>query len=296
MYWRFLREGETNHNEFNIWPIMKSKTMREYYKNNIKLSTEAIISIIVNSCTSMYEKIEYLNNFANYCKNKNKKYTEDEKLVEDLIGVYYFAKMIFEIPELDFPNDTVIYSLRCSRFMCNDFEEYKWSNNDTIHLFDEYQPCAQTEIFNNISGIINSILQNKNTYDIFYIDAFIIDENGNSTLICKYDAKFIGDNICIDLVSINSAIYNYDNSFGLNSFYIPCDNKNIYCTIDIPWIKQSIKGKIKKELADTWYYQLMPLDSKTNDFNDSYIWLNKIRINDCSNRFSIFDFIELEEK
>lgn len=72
LLWRFLREEETNDDEFDIWSIMKSKTMKEYYKNNIKLSTESILSIILNSCTSMYEKIEYLNNFANYCKNKNK--------------------------------------------------------------------------------------------------------------------------------------------------------------------------------------------------------------------------------
>lgn len=266
MYWRFLREGETNHNEFNIWPIMKSKTMREYYKNNIKLSTEAIISIIVNSYIDMDYKIKWLNDLIHYCIKKG--VVNDIKLVENVLQFYIFMKKILYESKVIFPNNNVIFALRRSEFKYNNFIEYGWNSyieKDSISIFDEFQPCETLMFYKDIHTIVNYIKENytSQNYMMFYIDTYIMCDN-NIELLCTYDIKFIDKSLCIN-ISSSENLYKgiicnkYHQMFNKSlveinsyinaaiSFYIPYDNEDIV-TLNIPLFKQEIKGKFRKRV------------------------------------------------
>lgn len=305
--WRFLEDTESNDNEFDVWSIMKSEYIRNFYKNNIKLSTEGMIDIIANSYTDIKVKLNYIEELKIYCINKGIK--EDVKLLEMIEKYYEFFIDLLYNPMSIILNNKIIYTLNKSMFKGNEFEEYQWPNTDGLYIIDEnyINSYEFPKKFTNIIDLISYFNDICNT-SIYYIEIDIMNSNGEVDFLCTYDIKCEDKQYCIDINTIpyNSNLYKIfkeKNNYSLNdilsyvngsnSFYLPFINKDIV-TISIPWIEQKIKGEIYRELSDIWYFWLLPEGYDTNNWEYyNSVSLNTLRIQNCSNKFSIFDFINI---
>lgn len=269
--WRFLKDNENNDNEFDIYSIMKSKTMREYYRNNIKLSLGGMINIIGYSYNPINVKIRYLENLKEYCL-KNLYSLEDIKSIDSCIN--YFSSL------LNILGDTreYLYVLKTANFVCNDFKflEYK----SFPYYLSEYIEDGNVYLFKSIEEVYKTINDYKSSDFTFYLDVYTLD----AKKYVSYTIKYFNDTI--NIIWAKYQLTDNDILFNTYRYYIPYKDWDLI-NIKIPGFNVNINGYIKKELADDWYTCFYGEDTNNCEIEFD---LSSISLN-LGMPYSIFDII-----
>ena len=293
--WRFLKKGENNNDEFDIYSIMRSKIMKEYYRKYIKLSTEAKMLIILNSYISFDDQYAELNKLYSYCEY-NDAYI---KQLSEMLNLYTFLNNIINKPDVLFNNKKILYVLRENKYMCNKYSEIYnetytfWLNeytngNDNIHIFD-----SLNEIFSYIN-------ENSTNDTMYYTKLYFINDSNKTIEVAELHIKFIDDKFVIHRVYLQKDLvpdqfkkpyhkYEIDRN---ERFYIPYNNGDSV-TIKLPGINRNFTGILQKEFDGCEWYSFLEGYIEEDEYNKYKVSLDISR--NCINSltiYSIFDWIE----
>lgn len=260
--------------EYNICDLMRSKDMREYYRN-IELSIEEKILIIKSCYHPITKQLLYLKYLLNEVNN-----IEDEKMVKDMINLYELMITLFFNPKKIYPNNRIFYIVEEYKFLCN--------KNNNLSIMDKLDTYTTSfDLYEDINDIIKDIKKyNADSNNRFDISLFVITgENiveSISFSCSNIDNIFEPFNCIIDLDQLHD--YKYLND-ALNiytdtiyRFNIPF-NHGDKLKIKIPGMENPIYGILwkEKDLTDCWYNFLCETidDKYCGDSLDlSYIGIN----------------------
>lgn len=266
--------------KFNVCELMRSKDMREYYRN-VKLNTDQKLDIIKSCYHSLTKQLECIKIILNDCNDK------ERKTIENNIKLYEWIIKLFYNPNEIFPNCKYFYIANEVCYFYN-----KFNNLSICDKLDTYS--GSYDIYESINDIIQEFKGNE--YCHINVELFLIIDNEISELI-----SFSCSNINGEFVPFRSYIL-YDNvkdkysefidiirdyNHILTYFNTPFNNGD-KLKIQLPILEKPIYGILNKEADQngTWYHFLH--DIKDNSIS---IDLSRVNINDTF-AYSKFDWIE----
>lgn len=280
--WRFLEEGESNKEEFDIFSIMKSTTMREYYKNNIKLSLGAMINIIAHSYVSIDDKIDYLKELKIHYRQSLSEF--DASMIDSCIKYLENLSRVFSIRE---EHNDYIYILRVSRFIYNDFDYNGVASYTTEYTKND---VYVDNYFCNIQDIID--MYSATDDFIFHVDVY----TPNAKL---YASCIMRNNDTDDADIMLATCYDNDESthivndimYEKGEYFIPFIDDNLV-SIEIPGLEK-LPGMVTKwkTSKNTEYAMVNGTISDDNRYVKFQFNISTIGL-DSKNEYSIFDIIK----
>lgn len=285
--WRFLNQNENNDNEFDIYSIMRSELMKEYYRKNIKLTAKAKELIIINSYTSIYKQFQKLQELYKYCIND--KYKEE---ILNMIHLYEFFIRLISTPELIFLNRKILYILKKTKFTSNEFIRI---NGNHYNFWMEEYIDDDVEIFTSINEVYNHIEKESDNNAMFYVKLYDISKE--TIYISELEVKYIDKSFTTHRISMNiefvpeilkETYYRYNNY--TERFYIPYNNGD-KLSITIPGLNKQLSGIVVKEFDGyDWYTFLENFDNEYQYYK-VFLDISDTNINSGTS-YSIFDFIK----
>ncbi len=267
---------------FNICNIMKSNTMKDFYKD-IKLSDMQKELIIVKSYNTLSAQLKYLKLLFNYSNQKEKNnINQMMQLIKLFIDLFY-------TPEKIYKNKRFFYIVEEIDLKCNISNDL--SINDLIKPY-----IKKTYEYNNINDIFEEIGSDCETDEAYNIKLFVIDE----------EIYNIINFYCVKINNIFEPIRCFINQDKFKKLEIPIkryNNTTAYrfdlpfkngdrIKINIPIMEKPLYGYIYRDLVGNyeWYNFLY----SNKNMESSYIDLSHINIDRCypQSNYSIFDWVD----
>lgn len=276
--------------EFDIYSVMRSEDMREYYRNNISLSAEQQESVIINCYKSMIEQKELLKKLA--CKLSD----EEQKCVEEMIALYEMMITLFYNPGKLYPRSRVLYSVRQNRL------KKEFGQGDSFRgIWDTY--TEYVEYYDTAEEVLAYVNQHKNTSEIFCVDELVISEQGKRLNPAEYyivsvDGCYVPIRCILDYKLENSESWRTAASrYGDSSSWhidLPFEHGS-KVKFQLPIMDEPIYGVLWRGLDGNgcWYNFLYPTGTDIDQItgNTEFLDLSYILI-DLTSNYSIFDWLE----
>lgn len=280
-----------NKEEFDIYSVMKSKEISDYYRdNNIKLSPLEQECIIINSYNSLETQLELLQQLV-----KTVPEGDDKEKINSMVYLYEYVITLFYEPIKIYNKEHIIYSICTVEPNCNNSDEL-------IGYFDDV--IKDINYFYNIAELIEFMNKYGEERDSFSIELLLIPSNMSYPdlvqFICnKIDGKFVPFkfyfNEDFEKESVFSEALERYGKPVINRFMLPFEGR---CRVKFqtPDMNEPFYGILcnKQEYNGIWYRFLYKDRENINDedidneyaLDMSYFYLTGF------SSYAIFDWLE----
>ncbi len=271
---------------FDIYSLMRSQEIQEYYRSNIQLSVKQQISVI----TSCYQSLEEQRALLEWLYNKVA--LVDQQQVKQMMNLYDWMLSLIYFPEKIYFGSRYLYIVK--RKVSKGYSLHNYFREGLIESYtDELSYC------NNMSEVMDYIKSNTESHYTFYVDLIILLEdksyitplefvvanvNGEYSVLRCYMDDMIEK--CEDW---KPAIEQYHNIYW--HIELPYEAKS-RIKLQLPFMDKAVYGILEKEEDGNgcWYNFLYP-DEREEMQSINFLDLSYIRIGVVS-EYSTFDWIE----
>lgn len=282
-------------NDF-IYDLMKSKEIREFYRNNIELSIEEQICIITHSYNELSVQLEFLKKLHENADNS------DKDFILNIVNFYEDICDIYNYPYKFFGNDCrIVYILE---WLDCDFNKYQY-NMDLFDIFDE--SCFLTDIFDDIDSVVDAMNQSTSTRS-FNINLLIVPNDKSIKsyfalyFYCnKINNKWVPIRFSFDDDILKNKNYRYAINHILNTEIkhkrLPFNN-NSKVKFQTPVMDKPFYGVLKhtNDGNDCWYSFMYPdPDSTGKPIMDDFLDMSYTNLGNTISNYAVFDWLTFND-
>lgn len=279
-----------NQKPLDVYGLIRSKEIQEYYRKNVPLSLEQQVSIITHCYRSMEEQLECLKVLADGLTGESKRYTED------FISMHEMMLTLFYHPEKLYPTGKFVYSVM------REVPKSSSTKITDIHgVLDTY--AAGMDYLSNASEVMEFVKQCNLDNGIFVVDVLVItEENG-----LKQPASFRIGSVDGDYALFRCSLFAWEHSEPVRRIIEQYEYDHAWIRhvdipfeygskvkIKLPFMSEPLYGVLWRELDGNqcWYNFFYPEGTSEEEMHsESFLDMSYIDIGVCSD-YSVLDWLE----
>ena len=282
-----------NQKSLDVYSLIGSQEIQEYYRKNVPLSVEQQVSIITHCYRPMEEQLECLKMLADGLTGESRRYTEG------FVSMHERMLTLFYHPEKLYPTGKFVYSVM------REVPKSSSTKITDIHgVLDTY--AAEMDYLSNASEVMEFVKQCNRDNGIFAVDMLVItEENG-----LKQPASFRIGSVDGEYALFRCSLFAWEHSEPVRSIIEQYEYDHAWIRhvdipfeygskvkIKLPFMSEPLYGVLWRELDGNqcWYnFFYSEGTSEEEMHSESFLDMSYIDIGVCSD-YSVLDWLERAE-